>query len=79
MPQLLIIGTQGAENPTKGSLPFFLAKAAKESGRDVAVVLAADSSLLVNATMRENVKGVGFPLLSELYQFALDSKIPIYI
>ncbi|MBI2822180.1 MAG: DsrE family protein [Acidobacteria bacterium] len=79
MPQLLMIATSGAENPTRATLPFFLAKAAKESGKEVALVLAADSAPLASEVIRQNVTGVGFPPLADLYGFARDHGIPIYL
>ena len=79
MPQLLIIGYSGPENPTRATLPFHLAKAAKESNKDIAIVLAADASAMANPTIRENVTGVGFPPFKELYAFAQESGVPVYI
>jgi uncharacterized protein involved in oxidation of intracellular sulfur len=79
MPQLLFMGTAGLEDPTRATIPFHLAKAAKESGIDVAIVLGADASLLVRPGVRENVHGVGFPPLKDLYAHARTTGIPLYV
>ncbi len=79
MPQLLVIASSGPENPTRATLPFHLAKAAKEGGKDVAIVLAADASPMANPTIRENVTGVGFPPFKEFYAFMQESGVPVYI
>lgn len=79
MPQLLMMGTSGAEDPTRATLPFFLGKAAKETGIDVALVLGGDATLLMKATIRDNVHGVGFPPLAELFGFARSAGIPLHV
>lgn len=76
---LVIMSTKGPEHPTDASFPFFLARAAHQEGRTVAIVLATDSSPLAGEAARENVQGVGFPPLKELYQYAKDHEIPIYL
>lgn len=79
MTRLLLIGTAGVEDPTRATMPFHLARAARESGIDVAVVLAGDASLLVKAGVRENIHGVGFPPLKEMYAHALEAGIPLHL
>lgn len=79
MSDLLLIVTSGLENPTRACFPFFLARAARQAGKDVAVVLAADSSVLANPQIRSQIQGVGFPSLNELYGFACQEQIPVYI
>ncbi len=79
MSQLLMIGTAGVEDPTRATLPFFLGKAAREGGIDVAIVLGGDASLLMKETIRNNVHGVGFPPLGDLFAFARSSGIPLHV
>jgi len=43
MARLLVSGTHGPDDPTRASLPFHIAKGAKEAGYDVAIVLANDA------------------------------------
>ena len=78
MAKLLITGTHGAEDPTRASMPFHIAKGAKEAGHEVAVALMGDSVILFNETIASSVQGVGLPSLKELIQFARDNKIPVY-
>ncbi|HWP34475.1 MAG TPA: hypothetical protein VNM66_02660 [Thermodesulfobacteriota bacterium] len=79
MAQLLFFGTAGPENPTKATLPFFIGKAAKESGIDVALVLGGEAPLLMKGAIRDNVQGVGLPPLKDLFAFARSAGIPLYV
>lgn len=79
MPKLLISGTYGPDNPTRATLPFHIAKGARESGHEVAIALANDAPLLVKDFVRDSVQGVGMPSLKELFQFAVTNDIRVYI
>src|SRR5438874_7903944 len=47
MAKLLITGTHGTDDPTRASMPFHLAKGAKEAGCDVEINLAIDAPLIM--------------------------------
>lgn len=79
MARLLITATYGIDNPTRAGLPFFVARGAKESGIDVGIVLAADATLFVRPELRKHVQPLGLPHLEELFQFAVDHQIPVYV
>ncbi|HWQ69334.1 MAG TPA: DsrE family protein [Patescibacteria group bacterium] len=79
MARLLITATHGYDNSTRAAMPFFVAKGAKESGIDVGIVLALDATVLIKLEFRQHVKPYGLPPLDELFQFAVDHRIPIYL
>lgn len=79
MAKLLIVGSHGPDNPTRASLPFHIAKGARDAGQEVAVILAADAPLILKDAVRDNVFGVGMPPLKELFQFALQNNVRIYV
>ncbi len=79
MAQLLMIATAGVEDPTRATLPFFLGRAGKESGIDVAIALAGDATLLMKEAIRENLHGVGFPPFKELFAYARTAGIPLHV
>jgi uncharacterized protein involved in oxidation of intracellular sulfur len=79
MAKLLITGTHGTDDPTRASLPFHLAKGAKEAGYDVDINLAIDAPLIMKDYVRGAIQGVGMPPLAELFQFAVDNKIHVYV
>ena len=56
MEQVLTISTTwGTNDPTKATIPFHLARGAKQTGIDVRIVLAGDSTDLI----RSGVAGTG--------------------
>jgi predicted peroxiredoxin len=79
MAKLLITATYGFDNSTRAAMPFFVAKGAKESGIDVGLVLALDATVLVKPEVRKHVQPYGQPPLEELFQFAVDHRIPLYV
>ncbi|MBI4609599.1 MAG: DsrE family protein [Candidatus Rokubacteria bacterium] len=79
MARLLVTATYGIDNSTRAGLPFFVARGAKESGIEVGIVLAGDATQLVRPELRRHVQPVGLPHLEELFQFAVDHQIPVYV
>jgi predicted peroxiredoxin len=79
MARLLVTATYGYDNSTRATMPFFVAKGAKEAGIDVGIVLALDATVLVKPEVRKHVRPYGQPPLEELFQFSVDHKIPVYV
>jgi len=80
MEQVLTISTTwGSNDPTRATIPFHLARGAKQAGTQVRVVLACDSTELIRAGMAETVRGKGVPPLKEVLHFARDSGITIHV
>ena len=79
MPKLLVTATYGYDNASRASLPFFVAKGATEAGIEVGIVLALDATVLVKPELRKHIQPHGLPPFEELFQFAVDHKIPVYV
>jgi predicted peroxiredoxin len=80
MEELLTISTTwGTNDPTKATIPFHLARGAKQSGVDVRIVLAGDSTDLIRSGIAATVRGKGVPPLNEVLDFARENKIPIHV
>ena len=76
--KFIYIATHGSEDPTRATLPFLMAKGAKEAGHEAEIALTGDSVVLFNDTIAGSVQGVALPSLQELMQFARDNKVPVY-
>jgi len=76
---LTISTTWGTSDPTKATIPFHLARGAKQAGVAVRVVLAGDSTDLIRSGIADTVQGKGVPPLREVLDFARDNKIPIHV
>jgi predicted peroxiredoxin len=76
---LTISTTWGTNDATKATIPFHLARGAKQAGIDVRIVLAGDSTELIRQGVAETVRGKGVPPLREVLDFARDNGIPIHV
>ncbi len=79
MARELFIGLHGAEDPTKATFPFLMAKGAVDAGHEAAIILMGDSVALMKDTIVENVHGFALPPLKELMAEVFSAKVPIYI
>ena len=79
MSKMIITGTFGPSDPTRATMPFHIAKGAREAGYEVGIVLANDGPFLMKDTVRENILGFGMPPLKDLFQFAMDNGVHVYI
>lgn len=71
--------THGPEDPTRATLGFLVAKAAREEGHEVSLFLAGNAVYLVKDPVIESLNGVGTGSLRELFGFALQNQIPIFL
>jgi predicted peroxiredoxin len=79
MAKLLITSTHGTGDPTRATIPFHFAKGAREAGYEAGVVLANDAPLIVKDGIRDQILGVGVPPLKELFQFAMENNVRVYV
>jgi predicted peroxiredoxin len=80
MEQVLTVSTTwGTNDPTKATIPFHLARGAKQSGVEVRIVLAGDSTDLIRSGVAGTVRGKGVPPLNEVLDFARENRIPIHV
>ncbi len=79
MDSLTISTTWGTSDATKATIPFHLARGAKQAGVDVRIVLAGDSTDLIRSGVADGVHGKGVPPLREVLDFARANKIPIHV
>lgn len=76
---LTISTTWGTSDATRATIPFHLARGAKQTGIDVRIVLAGDATDLIRPGVAETVRGKGVPPLREVLDFAYANQIPIHV
>ena len=79
MVRILVHLTHGPEDPTRATLAFLVAKSAIEEGHGVSIFLAGNAVYLMKDSVIETVNGVGTGSLKELFSFALQNQIPIFV
>jgi len=80
MPNLLIVASTGAQDPTRASIPFHIAaNGAAPGGVDCGIAFAGDAAELVKADVVANVRGVGIPPLQDLIQKCVTQGVRFYV
>ena len=79
MTKILAVATHATDDPTKASLAFITALSASSAHIEATIALLGEATYLANATVRDNVHGVGFPPLSELAEQVVEANIPVYV
>jgi len=80
MASLAIVGSTGASDPTRATIPFHIAvNGAHASGTEVLVILAGDAAGLLKEGVAEDVRGVGVPPLAGLLARCAEVGIPIHV
>jgi predicted peroxiredoxin len=76
---LTISTTWGSSDATKATIPFHLARGAKQAGVEVRIVLAGDATELIGLGVADTVRGKGVPPLREVLDFARSEGIPLHV
>ena len=80
MAKLAIVGSTGASDPTRASIPFHIAvNGAHAGGTEVLVILAGDAAGLLKEGVPEQVNGLGVPPLAALLARCTEARIPIHV
>ena len=79
MAKFLLTGTHGPDDPTRATLPFHVAKGAIEAGHDVSISLMADAPFLMKSDLRDAIAGVAIPPLRDLFRFAVENDVRVYV
>jgi predicted peroxiredoxin len=79
MAKLLLTGTHGSDDPTRATLPFHVAKGAIEAGHEVSISLMADAPFVLKKEVCDGIMGVAVPPLKDLFQFAVEKGVRVYV
>jgi predicted peroxiredoxin len=80
MARLLYVAATGPQDMTRCSIAFHLAaNGAAVAGHEASVVLAGDATELMKADVRSQVRGVGIPPLSQLFESCRDRGVGLFV
>ena len=77
--KLLMVGTYATDDPTRATMPFVATLGALDRGHEPGVVLMGEAVYLMQDQIVDDIQGVGFPALRELFDNAVDNGVPIYV
>lgn len=75
----MYFATYGSDDPTRATIPFFIAKGAIEAGHQPQIVLAGEATYLMHDYVAEQVQGMGVPPVKELIAYAVANGVPVYV
>ena len=76
----LYIGTAGAADATRASIPLHLAvNGSVEVGHETAVALLGDAAELLSQETVDELEGVGIPPIRELMAKLLEHDVPVFV
>ncbi len=81
MRTLVLVGTNGTENPTKAVIPLVLAVGATKAKESIRPTLAllGDGVVLLKPPVVESLVPVGYPPLKELVGSLREQQVSIYV
>lgn len=79
MAKIAYFASYGSENPTKATMPFFLATGAIEAEHEPIVILGGEASVVIQDGIMDEIHGVGIPPLKGLIKQLVEHEVPIYV
>ncbi len=79
MAQILFMGSNGSENPTKSVFPFLAANGAVDAGHQAEISLFGDAVVLMKDVVANSVVPMGWPPLKDIMATTVKNQIPIYV
>ncbi len=67
MARILIVTSHGSDDPTRATIPFVAAVGALEAGHEPEIALMGEATYLMKSYVAEQIQGVGWPRLTELW------------
>jgi hypothetical protein len=75
MAKILYATSFGSDDPTRATIPFIAATGAIEAGHEPEIALLGEATYLVKTGMAEQIQGVGFPPLKQLFSNLIEHRV----
>ncbi len=79
MTKILYSSSYGSDDPTRATIPFIGALGAIEAGYEAVLVLLGEATYLMKDSVADQIDGVGWPPLSELFPQVIEHGIPVNV
>jgi predicted peroxiredoxin len=76
--KILYVGTYGAEQPARATMPFAAALIAADAGDEPQLLLRANATLLVKDRVAKRIHANEWPPLADLLRRVVAHGIPVY-
>jgi predicted peroxiredoxin len=79
MAKILYATSFGSDDPTRATIPFIAATGAIDAGHQPEIALLGEATYLAKTGMAEQIQGVGFPPLKQLFAKLIEHRVPVYV
>ena len=81
MRKLVLVGTNGIENPTRAVIPLVLAVGATKAAEPIEphLALIGDGVILLKPAVIASLVPVGYPPLKDLVGTLAEHRVPVYV
>ena len=79
MTTILYTSTYGTDDPTRATLPFLGALGAIDAGYKSQILLQGEAAYLIQNHLVDQIYGVGWPPLREVFEKVIANQIPIFV
>ena len=79
MAKILYSTSYGSDDPTRATIPFVSAVGAIDAGHEAVLVLLGEATYLMKDSVADQIDGVGWPALSEIFPQVIKHGIPVNV
>ena len=79
MATVLYTTSFGSDDPTRATIPFVMALGAIEAGHEPRLALLGEATYLMKDGIADQVDGVGWPPLRDLWPQIIEHGVPVYV
>lgn len=79
MADILYVNSYGSDDPTRATIPFVSIVGALEAGHQPQLALVGEGTYLMKDEIAEQIHGVGWAPLAELFAKVVEHEVPVYV
>jgi uncharacterized protein involved in oxidation of intracellular sulfur len=79
MAKILYTTSHGSDDPTRATIAFVAAIGAIDAGHEPELALMGEATYLMKDEISDQISGVGWPPLKELWPKLIDHSVPVYV
>jgi uncharacterized protein involved in oxidation of intracellular sulfur len=77
--KILYTSSHGSDDPTRATIAFIGAIGALDAGHEPEMALLAEATYLMKDHISDQIDGVGWPPLRELWPKIIEHGVPVYV
>lgn len=79
MVKILIVSSHGSDDPTRATIPFITASGALDAGHEPEIALMGEATYLMKSQIADQVHGVGWAPLQEVWSKLTAAGVAIHV